>query len=322
MHMHGSKPEAKRYLAGGLGFFYLYASWQAPGSPDERMVLAITQTLAVLVPLAAIAFVRRGRSPALRFALLGSVGAIGGISGLAALDGSLSSTFGYIVGSTGSEGLFTAASAYGILWLALGSRMERLEPTTPAPDDGLEPDTPGRPPHFTASAAEFQKADWDELNGAVFHGTEAPRPCPACKRTGCYGSYAAGTRCYRMCKFCGFYQKVGQDSRYLVPTAHACEKAPHILGEPYIQWAQTDEVIPKCFYCDQEYAVESYLAPRPSATPGHGWWAIPQGMDRDTSIAFWKVQGLNDDEVRGYHDGPCAQSVPNQTDGTNLAPRV
>ncbi len=147
-------------------------------------------------------------------------------------------------------------------------------------------------PDFTATAAEFGQAEWQELNKA-FLGPEAPRPCPACKRTGCYGSYRAGTVCYRMCKFCGFYQLVGKDSIYLVPNAHSCEHADacRILGELYIQWAKADEVTRKCYFCKHKYSISSYTVPRPWATPEHGWWEIPQGMSRDDSIEFWRAQG-------------------------------
>ena len=98
-----------------------------------------------------------------------------------------------------------------------------------------------------------------------------------------------------MCKFCGFFQNVGEDSKYLLPNAHPCAKADahRILGELYIQWAQPNDVTRKCEFCGREYSVSSCAAPRPWATGEHGWWQIPQGMDRDQSIAFWKDQGIN-----------------------------
>lgn len=92
-------------------------------------------------------------------------------------------------------------------------------------------------PDFSATAAEFTQAEWVELNKA-FLGPEPPRPCPACDRTGCYGSYSMDTTLYRMCKFCGFRQKVREDSIYCIPVAHSCREsdARRILRELYIEW--------------------------------------------------------------------------------------
>ena len=151
-------------------------------------------------------------------------------------------------------------------------------------------------PDFAASATQFGQGEWEELNDAVFLGTEAPRPCPACERTGFFGSRADSNipqRFYRMCKFCGFFQNVGEESSYLVPNAHPCERSPTILGERYIQWCGATEVSRQCFSCAEEYDVRSHLVSRPSATPEHVWWQVPQDMDRAGYVAFWKGQGIS-----------------------------
>lgn len=151
-------------------------------------------------------------------------------------------------------------------------------------------------PDFKAAAAEFRKADWQELNSAVFIRMEPPRPCQACQRTACYGSYRADSL-YRMCKFCGFYQKVNETSTYLVPNAHSCAEAEacRILDELYIEWTKPNEVTRECESCHLEYSIKSYVVPRPYARAEHGWWRIPQGMDLKDSIAFWKAQGFKDE---------------------------
>jgi hypothetical protein len=147
---------------------------------------------------------------------------------------------------------------------------------------------------FTATAAEFGDSHWQAMWDALYTFYGSPPACPACKWTGFYGprKRAGDPRHYRMCKFCGFFQNVGEDSEYLVPTVpHQCPDYATVLEYPYIQWAREYECDRSCDYCGVEYSVSDARVQRPADGSTHPWRQMPQAQTYQQAIAYWASLG-------------------------------
>lgn len=149
----------------------------------------------------------------------------------------------------------------------------------------------GEPRVFT-----YTENDWDEESYQLFVERGDPRPCPECGRTGFYGPRAAdpGLK-YRACRFCGFWQLVGQEPTHLRATAHACSAWPSCARAPYVWWVQPDQRTYKCPYCDQQVVLESRNAfvkgaalETPATDANHPWHKVPQGRSYSYYLRFWE----------------------------------
>ena len=102
----------------------------------------------------------------------------------------------------------------------------------------------------------YTEDDWDSEMAALYSERGCPPGCPQCGRSGFYGPREAeGSRRYRACKFCGFWQHVGQPAVTNKPTVHNCEEWPKVAGAAYTWWVQPDEEIYTCPYCGVEVHV-------------------------------------------------------------------
>jgi hypothetical protein len=151
-------------------------------------------------------------------------------------------------------------------------------------------------PTFTATPEAFQVIHWQAMWDSLHEKHEPPPKCPACDRTGFYGPRIRPTkpRHYRLCKFCGFFQNVGEFSMTLIATVHGCPHQPlhQILGAPQIQWVRLDERKPTCFACEGQYDAANHVVTRPVDDAKHPWWAVPQGQSYDEGMAYWRRVGL------------------------------
>jgi hypothetical protein len=138
----------------------------------------------------------------------------------------------------------------------------------------------------------YTEDDWDSEIAALFSERGRPRKCPQCRRSGFYGPREAeGSRRYRACKFCGFWQDVGGPPVTNQPTVHGCEQWPEVAGAAYIWWVRPDETTYTCPYCGAEVRVEEALITAPANDSSHPWWQVPQGMTLDEAAVFWASQG-------------------------------
>jgi len=143
---------------------------------------------------------------------------------------------------------------------------------------------------------EYSEQEWEEESYALFVERAAPRPCPHCGRTGFYGPRAADPgKKYRACRFCGFWQFVGEAPIQYRPTAHGCPEWPDCARAPYIWWIDPDEKAYTCPYCDQQVVVETQntfrkgaLVLGPSEDLSHPWRKVPQGRDYDYYQRLWE----------------------------------
>src|SRR6266849_5044736 len=140
-------------------------------------------------------------------------------------------------------------------------------------------------------STNFSVSDWDEEFLAIFARRESPPLCPACYRSGFYGPRKAGSRSYRMCKFCGLYQAPGQQAVQLIATVHGCTTWPETIGAKYIWWVQPSEDKYKCPSCSSEVRVASSTVNRPIDDSSHPWWTVPQGMTFEEAREFWVQHG-------------------------------
>ena len=139
--------------------------------------------------------------------------------------------------------------------------------------------------------ASYSDSDWHAQMESIFTRLEPPPPCQSCNRTGFYGPReAVDGRRYSLCKFCGRYQRVGEDVVICRPTVHGCASSLQVVGAPYIRWVQPSEVSFKC-ECGVEVLSEKALVARPVDNPKHPWWQVPQNLSFSAAAAFWAQQG-------------------------------
>ena len=73
----------------------------------------------------------------------------------------------------------------------------------------------------------YTAENWERESYALFVERSDPAPCPECGRTGFFGPRARDPgRKFRACRFCGFWQVVGQSPIRLVPMVHDCSEWP------------------------------------------------------------------------------------------------
>lgn len=138
----------------------------------------------------------------------------------------------------------------------------------------------------------YTEDDWDSEMAALF--SKGPISCPHCSRSGFYGPREAeGPRRYRACKFCGFWQDIGQPPVTNKATVHDCEEWPDVAGAPYIWWVHPDEETYACPYCGMDVRVAKALVTPPAEDSSHPWWQVPQEMTLDEAAEFWATQGQN-----------------------------
>jgi hypothetical protein len=142
------------------------------------------------------------------------------------------------------------------------------------------------------AAPSYLREDWLS-DYARLDAQGDPEPCPLCRRTGFYGprgNRTPGPDARRACKFCGFWQHVGQAAFLAVPTVHDCAKWPVILGALEAWWELPEKVtfdcpMPTCGAKALRVA-ERRVEP-PIENRRHPWWSVPQHRSYIEYRAFW-----------------------------------
>ncbi len=143
-----------------------------------------------------------------------------------------------------------------------------------------------------AKATAFTEEDWEDASYALLAERADPEHCPSCGLTGFYGPRALDDAPkFRECRFCGFYQQVGQQCSRRRPVAHDCDNWPEVAGAPYVWWVAADVRWYHCTFCDNPrvpVATSNVFSKgsgivAPSDDPQHPWWHVPQ----DQSYAFY-----------------------------------
>jgi hypothetical protein len=120
-----------------------------------------------------------------------------------------------------------------------------------------------------------------------------PEPCRVCGRSGFYGprgDRAAGPE-YRCCKFCGFWQRVGEESFVAIPTVHRCGNWPTILGAAQPWWEVPEHTAFDCPCCGVVgLRIADWLVGVPRDERAHPWWGVPQGRTQDEYRTFWATR--------------------------------
>jgi hypothetical protein len=106
---------------------------------------------------------------------------------------------------------------------------------------------------------------------------------------GFYGPrVAGGGERYRGCRFCGFYQAIGEPGTLARPTAHGCANWPEIAKAAYVWWSPPTEHSYRCPFCGETVQVANHIMRAPSDDPQHPWWRVPQGKNRFYYARFWE----------------------------------
>ena len=183
---------------------------------------------------------------------------------------------------------------------AIESPIEEVSLAEPAADesatsDGIEPVSTAEA-EAQPSGPTFTDTDWEDQSYALMAEQAAPSPCPNCGRTGFFGPRALdGQPKFLSCRFCGYFQAVGQPPTRLRPVAHNCENWPEAAEAPYIWWIPMDEKWYVCHYCKRRLAVAGANAfmkgaavTPPADDPNHPWWKVPQNASYDTYYKLWE----------------------------------
>ncbi len=137
----------------------------------------------------------------------------------------------------------------------------------------------------------YTKKRWLAEYAALDAGAD-PASCPSCDRTGFYGPRGerpAGTDARRACKFCGRWQRIGEDSFFAVPTVHSCRNGPTILGAPQIWWELPDKELFDCPTCKAKgLTIEHWRTEAPRDDPDHPWWRVPHGLSQEAYKQWWR----------------------------------
>ena len=130
----------------------------------------------------------------------------------------------------------------------------------------------------------------------LFGERSDPLPCPQCGKTGFYGPRAAdpGVK-FHCCRFCGFYQVVGEKPAQFLPVVHDCDEWPVCAKAPYVWWVEPDTEQFTCPFCGRSLSVRGrnvfkrgVLVERPSEMPDHPWSMVPQDRSYDYYLRFWE----------------------------------
>jgi hypothetical protein len=143
---------------------------------------------------------------------------------------------------------------------------------------------------------EYTDAQWDEDSYLLFVERADPKPCPSCGQTGFYGPRAAdmGLR-FHSCRFCGFYQEVGEEPAQFLPVTHDCDEWPVCAKAPYVWWVPQDTDRFTCPFCGRNADVRGLnvfkrgvMVDRPSDLEDHPWRKVPQHRDYAYYLRFWE----------------------------------
>ena len=145
-------------------------------------------------------------------------------------------------------------------------------------------------------AIHYSEQEWDEDSYSLFGERTDPKPCPSCGRTGFFGPRAAdpGVK-FRCCRFCGFYQVVGEEPVQLLPVVHKCDDWPECAKAPYVWWVHPNDQSFRCPFCGRESDITSrnvfkpgVLVDGPSETFDHPWKKVPQNRPYGYYQRFWE----------------------------------
>ena len=143
---------------------------------------------------------------------------------------------------------------------------------------------------------QYTEQEWDEDSYRLFVECTDPEPCPRCGRTGFFGPRAAdpGVK-FRCCRFCGFYQVVGEEPIQFLPVVHACDDWPECARAPYVWWVHPNEQRFTCPFCGLQSDVRArnvftpgVLVDGPSDAQDHPWRKVPQHRSYTYYQRFWE----------------------------------
>lgn len=165
---------------------------------------------------------------------------------------------------------------------------------TTLPTDLADMDRAPKRPESKAKA--YSAEDWEQASYALLAERRDPEHCPSCGLTGFYGPRARDdTPKFRECRFCGFYQEVGQQPTRRQPVAHNCDKWPEVAGAPYVWWVAADQRSYHCSFCDNAAVIETSNVfakgsgiVAPSDDPHHPWWHVPQDQSYSFYYKYWE----------------------------------
>jgi len=102
---------------------------------------------------------------------------------------------------------------------------------------------------------KYTKEQWEKERESTLSGIPLKCPNPRCERLGNYWAYTQpAVERYCMCKFCGFWQAVGEASKQCNMFYHECKNGKKPLpldGHPRkgYDWIAADKDI--CEYCGE-----------------------------------------------------------------------
>lgn len=130
----------------------------------------------------------------------------------------------------------------------------------------------------------YTLSEWEAEVQALIAGGDPP-PCPCCGRRGCYEpKFASPDRRYRACKFCGFWQNVGE--RPMQVNRYECRAPDHSVADwkvPTESWT--------CPGCGSTYRPEQSVA-WPADDPAHEWNEVPTAGTQEALRRFWSERGM------------------------------
>jgi hypothetical protein len=138
--------------------------------------------------------------------------------------------------------------------------------------------TTGIRPSFT-----YTFEDWQNELHALRDGGD-PAPCPRCGRRGFYEpKWAEPNRYYRACKFCGFWQNVGEDPMNVI--RYECRAPDHWSAD----WKVATEAW-SCM-CGRTFTPDQRVS-WPVNDKGHWWNEAPAYGTQADFRKFWSERGL------------------------------
>ncbi|MEE8520183.1 MAG: hypothetical protein V3S83_02400, partial [Gemmatimonadota bacterium] len=120
-----------------------------------------------------------------------------------------------------------------------------------------------------------------------------PQSCPSCAWTGFYGPRGErsdpNVKPYHACKFCGFWQREGEEVFFAIPTIHSCGNGPSILGAPQFWWEVPENKSFDCRWCDVSgLRTADWSRPTPHDDAEHPWRQVPQHLSQAAFKEWWQ----------------------------------
>ncbi len=107
--------------------------------------------------------------------------------------------------------------------------MSKRRSTAPTDVEAMD-SAPNRPE--AASEKAYTAEQWEEESYALMAERADPGHCPSCGLTGFFGPRARDDAPkFRECRFCGFFQEVGQRAIRRRPVSHDCDQWPETFLE-------------------------------------------------------------------------------------------